>query len=323
VSKRPQISVGLPVYNGEKYLRVAIDSLLNQDFQNFELIIADNASTDATEQICRAYAAADPRVRYHRNATNIGSARNYARVFELARAQFFKWVAHDDYFYPSLLSRCYEVYGSAPASTVLVYPRVDLIDEQGNVFGCAPDRVECRHKQPYHRLAHVLANVSYAYPVFGLARTAVLRRTKLTGSVPYWDESLLAELALYGEILEVPDVLWQQRCHPGNAVAAAFTAQGHAGASDPNKADRKTRRALRMWSDPHQRAPRIWLPGHEEHYWEFAKRVHHARLPMLEKTRCYLTVGRACVWSRVRKAGGKWKRTLAKHARAVLSQEGI
>jgi len=319
----PSISVGLPVFNGEKYLRVAIDSLLNQDFDDFELIISDNGSTDATGQICRDYAAADSRVRYHRNAANIGSAPNYERVFELARAPFFKWVAHDDYYYPSLLRRCYEAYGSASESTVLVYPGVELIDEHGNVFGRAPDRVECRHKEPHRRLAHVLANVSYASPVFGLARTEALRRTQLTGSVPYWDETLLAELALYGEIIEVPEVLWQQRCHAGNAVALAFAAQGLAASSDPNKADRKTRRALRMWSNPHQPAPRVWLPVHEEHYWEFAKRVHSARLPIFEKALCYLTVAVGCVWSRVRKVGGKWKRTLAKRARAVLNQEGI
>ena len=75
---RPPVTIGLPVYNGEKFLRQALDSLLGQTMGDFELIICDNASSDATGQICRAYARADRRVRYYRNATNIGAPRNLA-----------------------------------------------------------------------------------------------------------------------------------------------------------------------------------------------------------------------------------------------------
>src|SRR5436190_12174806 len=92
----PIVSIGLPVFNGERYLRQALDSLLGQDFQDFELIISDNASTDRTAEICRAYVAKDRRIRYYRNESNIGSAPNYRRVFELARGEFFKWCSHDD-----------------------------------------------------------------------------------------------------------------------------------------------------------------------------------------------------------------------------------
>src|ERR1700737_2789384 len=92
----PRVSIGLPVYNGERYLRFAIDSLLEQDYINFELIISDNASTDATQAICQEFADKDPRVRYYRNQTNLGASGNYDRVFELARGDLFKWAAHDD-----------------------------------------------------------------------------------------------------------------------------------------------------------------------------------------------------------------------------------
>src|SRR4051812_17741515 len=69
----PRVSIGLPVYNGGRYVRAAIESLLSQTFTDFELIICDNASSDQTQSICTAFAARDPRVRYHRNATNIGA----------------------------------------------------------------------------------------------------------------------------------------------------------------------------------------------------------------------------------------------------------
>src|SRR5688572_10868700 len=98
--KNPRVSIGLPVYNGENYLAEAIDSILAQTFEDFELIISDNASTDRTQEICEAYAAKDGRIRYYRSEVNKGSAWNFNRVFELARGEYFKWAAHDDYIAP-------------------------------------------------------------------------------------------------------------------------------------------------------------------------------------------------------------------------------
>lgn len=307
----PRVSIGLPVFNGEKYIKTALDSLISQDFDDFELIISDNASTDQTRAICRAYAAKDARIQYYRNESNIGSAPNYRKVFELARAEFFKWCSYDDVWHPRFLSRCLQVFESAPPCTVLVYPLCDLIDEHGKVLGRAPDRVETRKRSPHGRLAEVLSNVSYAYPVWGLIRTDCLRRTKLTGSTPYWDETLLAELSLFGEIREVPEVLSQQRVHDANAVALCAIEQGTEVSNDPSKANRRTREALRAWTDPTQARKRVWLPSYEEHLWEHAKRVYHAPVPRFEKILCYLTVLFICYWSRVRKAGGLWRRRLA------------
>src|SRR5690242_8968780 len=112
----PKVTVGMPVYNGERYMRFALDSLLAQDFQDFEIVISDNASTDRTSEICAEYAARDSRVRYHRNATNIGASPNYNRTFELARGQYFKWCAHDDVCLPSFLSKCVATMEAAPSS---------------------------------------------------------------------------------------------------------------------------------------------------------------------------------------------------------------
>ncbi|MBD2214537.1 glycosyltransferase family 2 protein [Nostoc linckia FACHB-104] len=98
-----RLSIGLPVYNGKKFIRESIDCILNQTFQDFELIISDNASTDNTEKICREYAAKDNRIRYYRNAKNIGCARNFHRAFELSTGEYFKWVAYDDLHAPEYL----------------------------------------------------------------------------------------------------------------------------------------------------------------------------------------------------------------------------
>jgi glycosyltransferase involved in cell wall biosynthesis len=105
----PKVSIGLPVYNGENFIREAIDSILGQIFCDFELIISDNASSDGTEEICRSYAGRDQRVRYYRNEENIGSSGNYTRVFLLAKGKYFKWTAHDDICKPDFIEKCIEV----------------------------------------------------------------------------------------------------------------------------------------------------------------------------------------------------------------------
>ena len=306
----PRVSVGLPVYNGAQYLRTALDSLLSQDFEDFELLISDNASTDETEAICRAYAANDRRIQYRRNATNVGSARNYRAVFEWSRGEFFKWCSHDDVCYPGFFRRCVEVYDASPRSVALVYPLCDLIDEDGHVVGQARGSVETRQKRPHRRLAHVLSNFSYAFPIWGLIRAESLRQTGLTGTVWYWDEVLLAELSLYGEIVEIPEVLSAQRCHEGNALTRYSASQGAGVAANPSKANRTTRRALRAWVDPSTVGGRVWLPNQEEHYWEYAKRVHRSPLFWGEKLLCYQLIPIIGYWSRLRKLVGAWRRKL-------------
>ena len=306
----PRVSVGLPVYNGAKYLHQSVQSLLRQDFEDFELLISDNASTDETEEICRSYAAKDSRIRYRRNRTNIGSARNYRMVFESARGEFFKWCSHDDVCRPAFLRRCLEVFDAETASVGLVYPLCELIDEFGRVIGRAQGSVEARQTRAHRRLAHVLRNFSYAYPIWGVIRTESLRKSGLTGSVWYWDEVLLAELALYGEIVEIPEVLSEQRCHDGNALARLSEAQGPEVARSPSRANRTTRRSLRAWTDPLSDGGRMWLPNQEEHYWEYAKRIHRSSLPMREKFLCYQVIPIVCYWNRMKKLGGALRRRL-------------
>src|SRR5579863_9411434 len=111
----PRLSVGMPVYNGERFVAQAIESILSQTFRDFELIISDNGSTDATETICREQAARDPRVRYYRSDRNRGAAWNHNRVVELARGEYFRWQCHDDYCDRILLEKCLAVIDKDPS----------------------------------------------------------------------------------------------------------------------------------------------------------------------------------------------------------------
>jgi glycosyltransferase involved in cell wall biosynthesis len=92
----PKVSIGVPVYNGERTLRAALESLVNQTFSDFEIIISDNASNDGTEAICKEYMARDPRIRYVRQSSNIGPIENFKWVLDAAKTEYFMWSAADD-----------------------------------------------------------------------------------------------------------------------------------------------------------------------------------------------------------------------------------
>ncbi len=128
-----KVSIGLPVYNGEVYLKEAIESILNQTYGDFELVISDNDSNDMTQAICIDYLKKDRRIRYYRNAKNMGAAYNYNRVFKLSNGKYFKWAAHDDICHPEFLEKCINVLDTEK-EVVLCYPIAQVIDENGNFF---------------------------------------------------------------------------------------------------------------------------------------------------------------------------------------------
>ncbi|MEM6486652.1 MAG: glycosyltransferase [Pseudomonadota bacterium] len=211
----PRVSIGMPVYNGENYIREAIDSILAQEFTDFELIISDNASTDGTEAICRDYAARDARVRYIRQPENKGAAQNYNVLVHEARGEFFKWAAHDDCLRPGFLARCVEAFDGYAVKPAIVYTRSDLIDEQGNVIRLDPDRQQTHADTALRRAFEVLQTMSYAASVFGLFHLPTLRRTQLIGAFISSDYVLLLQCALLGKIVQLdgaPEFL--RRVHP-------------------------------------------------------------------------------------------------------------
>lgn len=114
MSAPPRLTIGLPVYNGEKYVSESIEALLGQSFADFELIISDNASTDTTGDICRRYEKQDSRVRYFRQPRNIGLSPNHNFLVEQARGELFKWASYDDLYARDLLERCVDALDKYP-----------------------------------------------------------------------------------------------------------------------------------------------------------------------------------------------------------------
>jgi glycosyltransferase involved in cell wall biosynthesis len=210
----PKVSIGLPVYNGERFLAEALDSFLAQTFSDFEVIVSDNASTDRTGEIARAYAARDARVRYHRNASNVGLARNHNRAFTLARGHYFKWAAADDVCRPDYLRRCVEVLDADPA-VVLAYPRTQFVDAAGTPLDIDDPGWDLRSDDPAERLRYVLGAGHWVNAVIGLIRAEALARTRLMPTYPGGDFRVLAELSLLGKFCEIPERLFVRRLHPG------------------------------------------------------------------------------------------------------------
>src|SRR3990172_6471697 len=120
----------MPVYNAERYLEEALDSLVSQSFEDFELIISDNASTDRTGEICWRYAAKDERIRYVRNRANFGILYNFGQTFRLSSGEFFKWAAADDVCGRDYFLRAVEALDADP-SLILAWGRTQGIDEHG------------------------------------------------------------------------------------------------------------------------------------------------------------------------------------------------
>jgi glycosyltransferase involved in cell wall biosynthesis len=217
--ERPRITIGLPTYNGERYLAEAIESILGQDFADFELLIADNASTDGTPAIARAAAARDGRVRYLASDENRGASWNFNRVVAEARGEYFKWVADDDTYDSGFLSSCVDILDRCP-DVVLCYAQALEIDERGEeIERRGPTNVADR-QDPSERYRAVMIDEIYCYAIFGVIRTAVLRSTGLIGPFSQSDRVLLAELALYGRFVECPQPMFHHREHPGRSMYA-------------------------------------------------------------------------------------------------------
>jgi glycosyltransferase involved in cell wall biosynthesis len=225
----PRLSIGMPVYNAERYLAEAFDCFLAQTFQDFEIVVSDNASTDHTAEICRAFAARDRRFRYHRNEKNVGALPNFNKVFHLSRSPMFKWAAHDDLYHPRYLESCVRVLDDHP-DVVLAHSRTAFIDDRGEPF--PGDAATGRYIDPRTgitqtadgptiadspiailRFWQVLSLARWGTHMFGVMRREILGKTHLIPTFSGGDRAMLAELALLGRFRCANEVLFSKRFH--------------------------------------------------------------------------------------------------------------
>jgi glycosyltransferase involved in cell wall biosynthesis len=222
----PRVSVGMPVFNGEAFLADAIESILAQTFDDLELIISDNASTDRTQEICEHYAERDPRIRYVRQPKNLGASPNYNYTFHEARGEYFKWAAYDDVVRPTFIERCVEVLDRYP-DVQLAFTRTLRINPQGVIMGTYPDYGDMRlmSSRPSRRFGDMVCMQHNTVGCFfGLMRRRELETSVLHASHEGADRHLLAELALRGLLFEIPEQLFERREHPASYSDSASIA---------------------------------------------------------------------------------------------------
>ena len=211
----PRVSIGIPVYNGEKYLAEAIDSALSQTYADFEVVISDNASTDATPEICRSFSEKDDRVRYVRNSENLGASPNYRRVFELARGEYFCWMPADEAMLPRYLEKLVAVLDTE-SDVILAFPhyRIRSDSDEPRPHPASRDN-DLRHptaRERIHKMFHQRI-VGPNWPIFGLYRKSVLAQTHLLRPVIGADDYVTLEMALKGKLGQVPEELYVLRTH--------------------------------------------------------------------------------------------------------------
>ncbi len=217
MSIEPLVSIGLPVFNGAQFLAESIESLLMQTYKNIKLIISDNASTDATPEICKRYGSLDSRLSYSRLSENIGGVPNANRVFSLASGRYFMWAAHDDLWKPTYVEKCVHSLENDP-DAVVACSEMGIIDEAGTVQRL----LETRHTADSPRAAERLREFTQVYSItdasYGVTRADVLRKTRLFPLHPGHDKILLAELALRGRFIRLPEYLYMRRDHGRRSV---------------------------------------------------------------------------------------------------------
>lgn len=215
----PSVSVGMPVYNAEKYLDAAVESVLSQTFSDLEIILSDNASTDGTQDLCEQYTRLDRRIRYFRNKTNIGAGDNHRRVLDLARGKYFKWQSRDDLCAPTFVEKCIQVLEADPG-VVLCHSLTTLIDEDGNAIGPYSRRLNTASASAAERFRQVTWYDHMCFQIYGLIRTDAIR---FAGNMPccvHGDGILLANLALQGRFHEIEEYLFFNRSHPARSAQA-------------------------------------------------------------------------------------------------------
>jgi glycosyltransferase involved in cell wall biosynthesis len=269
MSAVPRLSIGLPVYNGENFLAESIESLLGQSYEDFELIISDNASNDGTEDICRKYAEQDSRIRYIRQQHNIGSAPNHNFVIKQARGELFKHASHDDLYARDLLKLCVAALDEHP-QVVLAHSWSAVIDSSGAVTKLVEYPVETAAPRAPDRFRSMLFD-GWGDDEGGVVRTDVLRRTALHASYHFADRTFTAEIALHGPFYMVPDWLYFRREHPGQGGKKG-SVRARCAHMDPRRASRLRNPAVRLYA---------------EYIWGYASAIRRAPLSPEERQECY------------------------------------
>ncbi|NOG59105.1 MAG: glycosyltransferase family 2 protein [Proteobacteria bacterium] len=204
----PLVSIGLPVYNGDTSLEAALDCLLAQDYPNIEVIISDNASTDATSKICEEYSQDEPRIKYFRSEENHGAIWNFNRVFELSTGKYFMWAAHDDLREASFIGACVEKMEAQGDAVLCQTFTAMYIEDNDEILGIINLNSFDNALNLCDRYEETLKHFP-ATAIYGLYRSSAVRKTHIYQKSISTDLAFIQELSIYGRFIQVPKVLFR------------------------------------------------------------------------------------------------------------------
>lgn len=275
INKFHKVGIGMPVYNGERYLEQILKTNLSQTFDDFSLVIADNASTDRTEEICRDFASRDPRIHYIRNPVNLGASKNYEACFTPTKCEYFRWSNADDPIEPTLVEKCVKVLDENP-DVVLTYGKTNIIDKNDKFLEHYDDNLDLRQEKACDRFISFFKKVGLSNIFYGLMRRDQLAKTALMGNYVASDINLIGEFTLYGKYYEIPEYLFNRRMHPGCS------------SWDRDDADKQ-----REFWDPSQKSlsMQTWRS-----MYEYFKAIYRVPIPLSEKRIAASHLLRRCYW---------------------------
>lgn len=269
-----KVSIGLPVYNAAEFLEEALASLVQQTHSDLEILISDNASTDATQEICLRYATNDSRITYVRQETNRGGAFNHTFVAGLATGSYFRWFGADDIMAPTCIEACVRAL-EHNADAVVAWPHPVVFDEAGRLTEYTTEP-PWDDSTPARRLSSLLnprdreSLLHVCYPIYGLARTVAFQESMPLGAFYGSDRVVLVNLALRGGFTPVGGELMFLRRHRGSST---FEKSSHEVARwmDPSLSPGRSMPTWRLW-------------------WGFLDAVRRAPLRSGERARCSASV---------------------------------
>jgi glycosyltransferase involved in cell wall biosynthesis len=288
MSDDPLLTIGMPVYNGERFLAKALDSYLTQSFTDFQILLSDNASTDRTEEIGHEYAARDKRIHYHRNERNMGAGWNFLRVYELATGKYYKQAAHDDFCEPGFLAECIGALEADP-EIVVAFTKTRVVDAEGNFLEDYECPLRTDSSDPVVRFADLTLINHRCFPIFGIHRLSALRKLPPMGSFPHADGVLLAQLGLLGRYYESEKRLFINTKHGGQS---SWTISSRSRERKFRLTSRVGRLPAQEWWDP-ARKKAITLPEWNI-FFQYIQSVSRSPLDFLQKIRA---VGTLIHWS--------------------------
>lgn len=276
-SMNQRVSIGMPVYNAERFLEETLRSVLIQTYSDFSLYISDNASTDRTSEICLDYAIKDERIVYIQNPKNVGAAANYTCCFIPAKTEYFRWQNADDTIEPGLIEECLAAIEPNP-DAVLAYGKSRFIDGDGKFLQNYDDNLHLMDEKPSDRFIKCKEQLGFQHLMYGLIRRDSLAKTALIAPYMASDMTLICELSLYGKFIEVPNILFNRRMHEESCSWDKEDKEKQKNHWDPSKS---------------QLIFQNWI-GIYEHF----KAVTRAPIPFSEKRKLYQFLMKYTYWNK-------------------------